>query len=144
MAEKNIFIYKVLLLLNISDYFRLSNIFVKIATPLKNISPLFSSNVPLKVEVLSRPPFLKSWQEVQPPLKNCVRVSPLKVHRVGQNTRTFFSVLIFSDLIAFNFVCCCAESFANFITSQLISNASLRMVTLKHASFTATITDIKL
>ena len=29
--------------------------------------PLFPSNPPLKVEVLSSPPFLKIWLEVQPP-----------------------------------------------------------------------------
>ena len=35
--------------------------------PLKKVTPLFLSNPPLKVEVLSSPPFLKIWLEAQPP-----------------------------------------------------------------------------
>ena len=34
----------------------------------KKSPPLFPSNLPLKVEFLSIPPFLKIWLEVQPPL----------------------------------------------------------------------------
>ena len=49
MTEKNIFVYK-LLLLNISDF---SLFFVKIATPLKKVTSLFSSNP------LSK---LRSWE----------------------------------------------------------------------------------
>ena len=37
-------------------------------SPWKKVIPLFPSNPSLKVEVLSRPPFLKIWLEVQPPL----------------------------------------------------------------------------
>ena len=70
MTEVNIFPYKLSLSLNISDF-----IYVKIATPLKKITPLFPSKLPLKVEVLSSPPprppapplLLKTWLEVQPP-----------------------------------------------------------------------------
>ena len=41
---------------------------MKIATPLKKVTPLFPSNPPLKVEILSSaPPFLKIWLEAQPP-----------------------------------------------------------------------------
>ena len=50
-------------------YFRFwFSFFVKTAIPLPWKSyPLFSNNPPLKVEVLSSPPFLEIWQEVQPP-----------------------------------------------------------------------------
>ena len=58
MTEKNIFAYKLFLSLNISNF----NFFfffgggVKIATtPLKKVTPLFPSNPPIKVEVLSSP-----------------------------------------------------------------------------------------
>ena len=51
MTEKNIFAYKLLLSLNISDI----NLFfyAKTATPLKKVTPLVPSNSPLNVEVLS-------------------------------------------------------------------------------------------
>ena len=62
----------------VSKYFRFQFIFyVKIAPPSppstphllkKKFSPLFPSNPPLKVEVLSSPLFLKIWLEVQSPL----------------------------------------------------------------------------
>ena len=63
MTEKNIFAYQLFL----SDF----NFFcVKIATPpplkKEKSHPLFPSNPPLKDEVLSKPPFLKIWLEVQP------------------------------------------------------------------------------
>ena len=63
MTEKNIFAYQLFL----SDF----NFFcVKIATPpplkKEKSHPLFPSNPPLKDEVLSKPPFLKIWPEVQP------------------------------------------------------------------------------
>ena len=66
MTEKNIFAYKLFLSSNISDfnYF----FFVELAAPPKKSHLLFPSNLPLKVEVLSSPPFLKIWLEVQPPL----------------------------------------------------------------------------
>ena len=37
------------------------------ATPPEKNYPLFPSNLPLKVEVLSSPFFLKVWLEAQPP-----------------------------------------------------------------------------
>ena len=52
MTEKNIFAYKLFLSLNISDF----NLFFmeKLQpSPLENVIPLFPSNPPLKVEVLS-------------------------------------------------------------------------------------------
>ena len=67
MTEKNIFPDKLFLPLNISDF----NLFFKgklqPPSPLEKSHPLFPSNPPLKVEVLSSPPlFLKIWFEVQP------------------------------------------------------------------------------
>ena len=65
MTEKNIFVYKLFLLSNISDlslFFFCKNCNL----PLKKVTSLFSSNPPLKVEVLSRPPFLKIWDKVHP------------------------------------------------------------------------------
>ena len=67
MTEKNIFVYKLSLPLNIS-YFSL--FFVKTATPPppEKSYPLFSSNLPLKVEVLSSPPsFWKFGRRFNPP-----------------------------------------------------------------------------
>ena len=63
MTEKNIFVYKLFChwIFQILIYF-----YVKIATPLKKVTP-FLRNPPLKVEVLSSHPFLKIWLEVQPP-----------------------------------------------------------------------------
>ena len=65
MAEKNIFAYKPFLSLNISDF----NIFFceNCNPPEKKVTPYFPATSPLKVEVLSSPPFLKIWLEVQPP-----------------------------------------------------------------------------
>ena len=40
-------------------------------TPKKS-HPLFPSNPPLNVEVLSSPPFLKTWLEAQPPAERVV------------------------------------------------------------------------
>ena len=39
----------------------------KLQTLLKKVTPVFPSNPLLKVKVLSSPPFLKIWLEVQPP-----------------------------------------------------------------------------
>ena len=63
MTEKNIFVYKLSLPLNIS-YFSL--FFVKTATPPEKSYRLFSSNLPLKVVVCQAPPpppppVLKIW-----------------------------------------------------------------------------------
>ena len=35
--------------------------------PLKKVNPLFPTNPLIKIKVLSSPPFLKIWLEVQPP-----------------------------------------------------------------------------
>ena len=40
---------------------------MKIATPLKKVTPLFPSNPPLEIEILSSPPLLKIWLEAQLP-----------------------------------------------------------------------------
>ena len=56
MTEKNIFVYKLFLLLNISDF---SFFFVKIATPLEKVSPLFSSKPLSKLRSCQGPLFLK-------------------------------------------------------------------------------------
>ena len=55
MTEKNVFLYKLFLSLNISDlsFF----FFVKIANPPEESYPLFSSNPPLKQKVLLSLPF---------------------------------------------------------------------------------------
>ena len=54
MAENNIFVYRLFLSLNISDFsFKNSN-------PLKKNTP-FRSNPPLKIEVLVNSHFLKIW-----------------------------------------------------------------------------------
>ena len=68
MTEKNIFVHKLFLSLNISDF----NLFFmwKLQPPLKKVTPVFPSNPPLKVEILSSPLFFKIWLEVQPPCKN--------------------------------------------------------------------------
>ena len=64
MTEKNIFAYKLFLSINISDF----NLFLcENCNPPRKIHPLFPSNPPLKVEVLSSlPHFLKIWLEAQP------------------------------------------------------------------------------
>ena len=71
MTDKNIFVYKLFLLLNISDLFFF---FLKLQPPslMKEVNPLFPSNPPLKIEILSSPcaPFLKIWLEAQPPSRN--------------------------------------------------------------------------
>ena len=56
-TEKNIFVYKLFLSLNISDF----SFFVCIATP------SFPANPLLKLRSCQAPPFLKIWLEVQPP-----------------------------------------------------------------------------
>ena len=66
MTEKNVFAYKLFFSLNISDF---NYFYVKIAPPLlERVIPFFPSNSPLKVEILSSPPFLKILLETQPPL----------------------------------------------------------------------------
>ena len=68
MTEKNIFAHKHFLSLNISDF----NLFFmwKLQTlPQKKVTPLFPSNLPLKAQVLSSPPFWKfGWSfKLAPP-----------------------------------------------------------------------------
>ena len=72
MTEKNIFADKLFLSLNIS-YFNLFFMW-KLHTPSEKSHPLFPSNPPLKIEVLSSPLFLKIWLETQtpPPLQKGV------------------------------------------------------------------------
>ena len=55
MTKKNIFVYK-LLLLNISD-FSLFSMWKR--TTMKKVTLIFPSNLPLKIEILSSPHFLK-------------------------------------------------------------------------------------
>ena len=64
MTEKNIFVYKLFFLLNISDFSLFFN--VKNATP-GNGHPLFSSNPLLKIEILQRLPFPKFSRTVHSP-----------------------------------------------------------------------------
>ena len=58
MTEKNIFVYKLFLLLNISDFILF---FMYKLQPPEKSHPLFPINPPLKIEILSTPPppFLK-------------------------------------------------------------------------------------
>ena len=72
MTKKIIFIYKLLLSLNVSDF---SFFYVKTATPPWKKSPPFSQQAPLKIEILSSPlPFFKIWSVAQPP-------SPSRIER---------------------------------------------------------------
>ena len=57
----------------------------KLQPPWKKVTPLFPSNPPLKVEVLSSPPFLKTWLEDQTPS------SPLQ--KGGRGVPTMTSIL---------------------------------------------------
>ena len=62
MTEKNIFVYKLFLSLNISDFI----FYVKTASPLKKLTHLLFPSSPLqKIEILSSPLLLKSWLEDQ-------------------------------------------------------------------------------
>ena len=65
MTEKNIFAYKFFLSLNISDFI----FYVKIATPHERNHPSLSQQPPLKVKVLSSPPFWKFGWRLNTPLK---------------------------------------------------------------------------
>ena len=56
MTEKNIFIYKLFLSLNISN---LSSFLCKNYNLPKKAHPLFPSNLPLKIQVMLSPPFWK-------------------------------------------------------------------------------------
>ena len=63
MIEKNVFVYKLFLSLNISDLFIF---FCKIATRWKELPPLFQQP-PSQSWGPVQPPFLKIWWEVQSP-----------------------------------------------------------------------------
>ena len=65
MTEKNIFVYKLFLSINISDLF----VFRLHPLPLEKGHPMFPNNPPLKTEILSSLPFLKIWWEAQPPCR---------------------------------------------------------------------------
>ena len=65
-TEQSIFVYKLFLSLNIPD---VSLFFVETLQPPLKSHPSFPATPRLKTEVLSRPPFLKNWQEVKPPSK---------------------------------------------------------------------------
>ena len=65
-TEQSIFVYKLFLSLNIPD---VSLFFVETLQPPLKSHPSFPATPCLKTEVLSRPPFLKNWQEVKPPSK---------------------------------------------------------------------------
>ena len=94
MTEKNIFAYKLLLSLNMSD----SDLFFmwKLQPPPPEKSHLiFPSNPPLKVEVLSNPPpFLKIWLETQPPLQKGGRGGGVHTKRLQMTDRNLFFVSV--------------------------------------------------
>ena len=74
MTEKNIFVYKFFLPLNISD-FNLSFIWKLEPLPLKKVTPSLSQQAPLKVKVLLSPsPFWKfGWRLNFPPPSSAER-----------------------------------------------------------------------
>ena len=63
MIEKNIFVYKHFSSLNISDFVFF---LCKNCNPLEKSHPLFPSNIPLKIEILSSPAFLKFRRRFNP------------------------------------------------------------------------------
>ena len=70
MTEKNIFYYRLFLSLNILDFnlYFMWKLNPSLPPPLlKKVTPLFPSYPPQKVEILSSPPLLKIWLDVQPP-----------------------------------------------------------------------------
>ena len=62
MTEKHIFVYKLFLSLNISDF---SLFLGNNCNPLKKVTPLFPSNPHRKIKILSSSPFLEIWSEAQ-------------------------------------------------------------------------------
>ena len=66
MTEKDIFVYKLFLSLNISDFNLL--LCESCNHPPEKVTILFPSNLPLKVEVLLSSHFLKISLEAHPPL----------------------------------------------------------------------------
>ena len=75
MTDKNIFVYKPFLSLDISDFSFLVYFLCKNCTttppPMKKATPIFPSNHPLRywnlrTEILSSPSFLKMWWKAKP------------------------------------------------------------------------------
>ena len=60
--------------------------YVKTASPLQKVTTLFTSRPPLKIEILSSPPFLKIWQEAQP-------LQPTPAERKGVHTMVMLTLL---------------------------------------------------
>ena len=70
MTNKKVFVYKLFLLLSLTDF---SLFFTyKFNTPLKKVNPLFPTNSPLKIKVLSN---------LQPPFENLVGGSTPPPHQ---------------------------------------------------------------
>ena len=67
MTKKNIFVYKRFLLLNILDF---SWFLCKSCNPPEKSHPLFPSNPPLKIEILSSPPLLFENLTPSPPAES--------------------------------------------------------------------------
>ena len=65
ITQKIVFAYKLFLSLNISDFNLLCD---HCTLPSEKVTPHFPSNPPLKVEVLSSPPFFKIWFRGSTPL----------------------------------------------------------------------------
>ena len=76
MIEKNIFVYKLFLLLNILDF---SFFYIKTATPLETKSP------PLKIEILSSPLFFKICCDAQTTHPSPPTPSPLPTAERGEH-----------------------------------------------------------
>ena len=105
--EQNIFVNKLFLLLNISDF---SLISIKKLHPLKKVTPLFSSKPPLENWDPVKPlPVLKMWLEAHPPLPppaesgGCQKTGPkdgpskdqgVKVHAIISTLTYFFYILL--------------------------------------------------
>ena len=69
--------------------------------PLKKVTPLFSSNLPLNIEILSSAPFLKIWSEAQLPLQKTGAGG--RDGAGGAHSLKLMSLLGFRNLILINF-----------------------------------------
>ena len=92
MTEKNIFVYKLFLSLRISDF---SLFFMQKQQPPKKCKPLFPSNPPLKIEILSALPplFWKFGRRLNPhpaEREGCTLCHPLPIYQI-ENSDTFRS-----------------------------------------------------
>ena len=85
MIEKNIFVYKLFLLLNILDF---SFFYIKTATPLETKSP------PLKIEILSSPLFFKIWLDAQTNHPSPPQPHPPSLQQKGGSTLWSLSNII--------------------------------------------------